>query len=278
MEISCLTWNTAKRVKCVLEQKNFIEKFDPDIVALQEILLSSEVKFKQLLLKNYKYILSSFELAPDLNLLTHKRMFGQIIASKFPLKPEDPNNFDIPWKERVLSAKIKIKDKNIYFHTTHIPPGSSNGWIKIETLEGIYNRLIKTKDSLNILCGDFNLPKEESVSKGMLSFAQTKNVKDEVKIKNTFRGGDGKRWDIGERNIMIGLKEYGIEDSFRNLYSYKTQEYSWKFKRKDKILKRRFDHFFANKRFKVVSAKYLHSQKKLSDHSSLLVKYDIKNA
>ena len=113
MKFSCLTWNTAKRVKYAYDQTKLIKEFNPDIVALQEIILSSEKKFKKLLSKNYKHIVSSFELAPDLSLLTNKRMFGQIIASNFPLKPEDPNNFDVPWKERVLSTKININDSEI---------------------------------------------------------------------------------------------------------------------------------------------------------------------
>jgi len=108
MKFSCLTWNTAKRVKYAYDQTKLIEEFNPDIVALQEIVLSSEKKFKKLLSKNYKHIVSSFELTPDLSLLIRKRMFGQIIASNFPFKPEDPNNFDVPWKERVLSTKINI--------------------------------------------------------------------------------------------------------------------------------------------------------------------------
>ena len=42
-----------------------------------------------------------------------------------------------------------------------------------------------------------------------------------------------------------------------------------------KILKRRFDHFFASNKFKVLSAKYLHNQKKISDHSPMLVEYKL---
>ena len=77
-------------------------------------------------------------------------MFGQIIASNFKLEPNDPKDFNIPWQERVLSVKLFIDNSEIYFHTTHIPPGSGNGWIKIETLEGIYERLKENKDNLNI--------------------------------------------------------------------------------------------------------------------------------
>ena len=177
-------------------------------------------------------------------------MFGQIIASNFKLEPNDPKDFNIPWQERVLSVKLFIDNSEIYFHTTHIPPGSGNGWIKIETLEGIYERLKENKDNLNILCGDFNTPKEEDFKNGMVSFAQRINDKGEAKVRKSFRGGEGVRWDKGERGIIVGLKEFGIEDSFRKLFSYDVKEYSWKFNRKDNVIKRRFDHFFASKKFK----------------------------
>lgn len=274
-EFSCLTWNTAKRIKYSEEQVNFINSFKPDVVALQEVLINSDKKLKELLSTNYKNIISSFDLAPDLKILTKKRMFGQIIASNFKLEPNDPKDFNIPWQERVLSVKLFIDNSEIYFHTTHIPPGSGNGWIKIETLEGIYERLKENKDNLNILCGDFNTPKEEDFKNGMVSFAQRINTKGEAKIRSSFRGGDGARWDRGERNIIVGMKKHGIEDSFRTLYSYNTQEYSWRFRRKDKVLKRRFDHFFASNKLKVISAKYLHNQKRISDHSPLFVEYKI---
>ena len=275
MRFTCFSWNTAKRLKYVYDQVNLIQQTNPDIVALQEVIISSDKKFKRLLASHYPYIASSFDLAPDTSVLTKKRMFGQIIASKFPLQPEDPNNLDIPWQERVLTVNIQLNGNEITMHTTHIPPGSQNGWIKIETLEGIYNRLGATKDQLNILCGDFNAPKEEDPKRGMISFAQRINGKGDLTTKASFRGGDGNRWERGERNIILGLKEHGMQDSFRSLHSYQTQEYSWQFRRKDKVLKRRFDHFFASNKFKVLSAKYLHNQKKISDHSPMLVEYKL---
>ena len=108
---------------------------------------------------------------------------------------------------------------------------------------------------------------------GIMSFAQKINDKGEAIVRKSFRGGEGVRWDKGERDIIVGLKEIGIEDSFRKLFSYDVKEYSWKFNRKDNVIKRRFDHFFASKKFKVMDAKYLHNEKKLSDHSPLIVKY-----
>ena len=52
-EFSCLTWNIAKRIKYSEEQVNFINSFKPDVVALQEVLISSDKKLKDLLSRNY---------------------------------------------------------------------------------------------------------------------------------------------------------------------------------------------------------------------------------
>ncbi len=273
MIFSCLTWNTAKRIKHINKQVEIITNSKSDIIALQEITINSEKLFKKYLSKKYKNVVSSFDLVADKKVLFGKRMFGQIIATNYPIKSENPDKFMVPWTERILSVKISINNKVIIFHTTHIPPGSSNGWIKIETLNGIYERLVKTKESLNILCGDFNTPKQELEDKGLVTFAQNINAKGEIKMKGNFRGGKGIDWDKGERNIILGLSNIGIEDSFRKLYAYNTQEFSWSFKRKDKILKRRFDHFFASDKIRVVSAKYLHNQGNTSDHSPLKVEY-----
>ena len=98
MKISCLTWNTAKRLKYVYDQVNLIQQTNPDIVALQEVIISSDKKFKRLLASHYPHIASSFDLALDMSVLTKKRMFGQIIASN---------------KFKVLSKKYLHNQKKI---------------------------------------------------------------------------------------------------------------------------------------------------------------------
>ena len=55
-----LSWNTAKRLKRAPQQHDFIKQIDPDIIALQEILPSTELEFKKLLTNKYPYIVSSF--------------------------------------------------------------------------------------------------------------------------------------------------------------------------------------------------------------------------
>ena len=140
--LSFLSWNIAKRIKYLDEQIKLIKKTDCDVIALQEITKSSDIKFKKSLNNIYENIISSFDLAKDTTFLKGKRMFGQLIASKFPISAIDPKKINVPWQERVLSVKF---ENNIYLHTTHIPPGLSNGWIKVKMINGIVKYLIENK-------------------------------------------------------------------------------------------------------------------------------------
>jgi hypothetical protein len=108
-------------------------------------------------------------------------------------------------------------------HTTHIPPGASNGWIKIETLEGIYNSLAIPSTKLRILCGDFNIPQEESQDGQVVTWAERRKKNGEIVLVSN----RGKRWDTAERNVLLGLKAFDLSDVYRFLYEYMVHDYSW---------------------------------------------------
>ena len=268
-----LSWNTAKRLKKVSQQHDFIKQIDPDIIALQEILPSTELEFKKLLTNKYPYIVSSFELAKDLTILKNKRMFGQLIASKCPFTPLDPENFKIPWPERVLSVSAEIGNKKLHIHTTHIPPGSSNGWIKIDTIKGIVGYFSEKSDYDQILCGDFNTPQKEDEENGIITFGQTVRSSGKVVTKRQFRGGLGVDWDKGERSLFNALREYGLIDVFRELNPNNYEAYSWLFIRKGRSFKKRFDHIFADKQLKTISCDYYNAPSNLSDHRPIVSQF-----
>lgn len=270
MKFSCLTWNVAKKKKLIEQQIGFINQIGADIVALQEITVKTEYEFKKNLIKSYPHIISSFELISDLSILINKRMFGQLIASKFPLVAISPDELNIPWLERVLSVRI-LGEKEMLFYTTHIPPGSSNGWIKIDMISGLTRQLIANNNKLQILCGDFNTPQFELPDHGVVTFAQ--RLKNGIPItRKTFRGGLGKDWDAGERSLFEDLSKNGITDSFRSLHPGR-EEYSYQFIGKNRIYQKRFDHFFASDSFRVEEVEYLKEKPELSDHFPLLVRY-----
>ena len=271
-EFSVLTWNTAKRLKRAPGQVEFIHKLSPDIIALQEIIPSTEQKLRSLLLKTHPHIISSFELVKDHSKLVKKRMFGQLIASRFPLCSIDPKNFDIPWTERVLSVTASIGDLKVDLHTTHIPPGSSNGWLKVEMIDGIVQYFKGHQKNPQILCGDFNTPQKETKSDGIITFSQRIKSDGEVALKKRFRGGLGADWDTSERSLFTQLNSYGLRDAYREQNPDDLDAFSWSFRRNDKEFKTRFDHMFVDQRLRLSDCEFMNDQGSLSDHSPLLVK------
>ena len=264
------SWNTAKRLKQIDSQVEFLKKHNADIVALQEVIPSTEIEFRRRLKKEYPYIISSFELAPDSSILKKKRMFGQLILSKFILQPLNPKNINVPWQERVLSSIFVIDGKQIALHTTHIPPGSSNGWIKISMIKGIVEHLISYGETHEqILCGDFNTPKFESEETGLVTFGQNVNKQGKVITKKSFRGGRGYDWDLVERSLFEELPKKGFLETFRIHNPYDYTSFSWQFLRKGKQFTNRFDHMFASKTLKCLDCKYLENFTQMSDHSPI---------
>ena len=283
-KFSILTWNLNSRTNDVVVEKqiNFLKDYSPDIITLQEVTINSASKItNQLEQIGYQYIINSFDLfEDDISILKGKRKYGQIIASKSKITPNEPNKFNIPFTERVLSVNYEYNNKNIKIHTTHAPPGSSNGVIKVNHFKGIYDYFLNHKDEINILTGDFNTPQVEHAELGLITWGQ-KLINNDKVIFSKAKESDGctpKEWDDSERKIMSGLPKIGIKDVFREIYSYEVQEYSWILNRKGKtVSRRRYDHIFACQDFKYNSAEYLHYplESKISDHSALIVELEI---
>jgi endonuclease/exonuclease/phosphatase family metal-dependent hydrolase len=227
---------------------------DPAVVALQEVTAPSLEAFGDAFAAAGMHVVDSFRLAPHGVLLRGPRRYGQLIASRWPLQTLPPEEFPIPWPERVLSARVYSPWGQVELHTTHIPPGASNGWIKIETLEGIYDRLARPSAMPRILCGDFNTPKEELTDGTVVTWARPKR---------------GQRWEAGERNVVCGLAAHGLPDVFRGLHGYGTSAASIVIRGRP----RRYDHVFASPELRPEQCTYLHEARDrgLSDHAPVEV-------
>ena len=270
--LKCFTWNLGHRLKKIPSQIKAVVDRNPNIIAFQEVTLETSKIIKKILSSSYKNIIDSFELSSDQSLMNGSRRLGVLTATNYDLKPRSQNEFEIPWQERVLAVDITTPQETIEFYNTYIPPGSTNRWKKIETLEGLYKGLAKHTEKKRILCGDFNTPQDELLKYGVCTFAQKINKKGVPKLKKIFRGGSGNRWDQGERNILEGLREFNLSDAYRRIHSIPKKGYSFVLERRGKIVaKRRFDHFFLSKELEIKSVEYLHKYREdgLSDHSPL---------
>lgn len=268
--IRLISWNVASRKSCSDQVKELVAQ-SPDMVALQEVTPTTAELFRKELAKTpLVRIVDSFQLARKGPSLRGHRKYGKLIASRWDLEGLPPST-DLVWPERLLSVLVKTPRGVMELHTAYIPPGSSNGWKKVEVLEGIFERLSRRAKLARILCGDFNTPKEERTDGQVITWAQTVKRGGNVKL-----GKRGERWDQAERNVLQGLARFDLCDVFRLLHGYKAQEFSWYVVRKSGRKGRRFDHVFASASLKPVACRYLHTfrEKRLSDHSPIEVCFE----
>ncbi len=103
--IKCITWNLKGIVGKASKQMDAITQLQPDILAFQEVTLNSIDIIRKKLSVSYTNIVNSLELAQDKSVLVGPRRYGVLIATNYKIQTLDPKLFDIPWQERILSAK-----------------------------------------------------------------------------------------------------------------------------------------------------------------------------
>jgi exonuclease III len=229
---------------------------------------------RALIKSGFPFALNSFELQESCSRLTGPRRYGLLLASRTPVEPV-LQDFDVPWPERILVALIRFASGAVLVYTTHIAPGASNAWIKIEMLEGLYRGLARSLATPRILCGDFNTPQLERSDGTVVTWGQDVSPDGRATVWGSWKGDTGKRWDSAERRVLVGLARFDLTDVFRSLYGYKRQEYSWYAKNRGRVIGRRFDHVFASAFLKPISCKYIHPlrEQRLSDHSPIEVTF-----
>lgn len=266
-----ISWNLAARKAKALSQIKYITSQTPDVIALQEVTLSTAPLIMQYLKqKGWKYIISSLSYAADLSLIRGKRRYGLILAAKIPITYQPTPDSTVPWLERFLVAKCTIKNRDVFLSTTHIPPGSRNGWMKIEMLDGIYNYLHLHPTRTQIFCGDLNTPQAEESGK-IISWAWKKRKNNTWHLPSKAKKGDAVAWDNGESQFW--QKDCKLHDAFRLLHGEEKNEYSW-FTTQN-AAGRRFDHMFVSSDVIPLCCEYLHTARTqgLSDHSPLIMDF-----
>lgn len=254
-----ISWNVARRVKRFSEQVDGLILHEPHVVALQEITANTLPLWRSELENRHYHVLSSFDFADDHSELVGGRKYGVLLASRWPVRALPPSEFAVPWPERIVSGVVFSPWGEIECHNAHLPAGVSHEWIKIETFEGIYERLSRPCDSPRVLCGDFNSPKVERADGTTVPF-----------------GNGNARWSSAELNVVRGLAQHDLPDVFRLLHGFDKTEVSWVMKRKGKSYGRRFDHVFAARGLRPLTCGYLHTLREqgLSDHSPVEARFD----
>ena len=254
-----LSWNVAGRVRRVEEQAAAIAEQRADVVALQEVRLTSMVAWRRALDElGFEWVRTSFD-AYDLRVKqAPDRRLGVLLASREPIDPiEAP---EIPWPERLMATRVWFKKQPIELFNLHSPISSKPNQVKVRTLEAVAAHIAKPSNTPRIICGDFNTPQYESREGEVSSFASTRT--------GNLRPDYGERHDKAELGIVVGITEHGFEDAFRTLHGYLRRDRSWVYP--NGKMGWRLDHIFA-RGLRVLECDYRHDwrDRGLSDHAAI---------
>lgn len=254
-----ISWNVNRRVKKLTAQGGGLAEYEPHVIALQEVTATTIPIWRRELEERDYQVVNSLDVAPNLDELVGGRKYAVLTASRWPVELLPPADFNVPWRERVLSVIVESPWGEIECHNAHLPAGVSHGLIKVETFEGIYERLSQNGERLRILCGDFNSPQTELADGTTIPF-----------------GTNNKRWSEAELSVITGLGKHDLGDVYRDLHGFGKQEISWVMWNRGKKHGRRFDHVFASRRLNATACSYLHALREqgLSDHAPIEARFE----
>jgi exonuclease III len=250
LPLRILSWNVARRVGALTKQAESVAARKPDAVALQEITARTLPLWRAALAEaGLAHAESSLDSAPATRAPAGPRRTGVLLAARTPIGPTQVK-LEVPWPETVLSGMVS----GVELTVAHVP-NSRNGWIKVETLEGVVGGLAG-RDRDAILCGDFNTPRSERRDGTIITFARDQYGR--------LRPERGERWDAAELGVLTGL----WPDAFRSLHGYERKEISWNWPRFQRSGYRLY-HIFST--LAPTRCEYVHDVRisKLSDHSAM---------
>ena len=256
--LQLLSWNVAGRTKLLGDQIAAVRRREPDIVCLQEIRASTVGPWSEALAED------GLTEALDSSTFAGGRRLFNLTATRWPIDELAP--IGAPQPERVLATRIDSPFGLIELYNAHIPPAPSNGLIKAETCEALIAQLARPSipGRHRILCGDLNTPRRETVNGEVETFASN-------------HPGNEERWDAAERGLLVGLRDWGLSDVFRQLNGYDRDDVSWVMHtRARRKAAHRLDHVIASAGLRPIACDYEHGWREagLSDHSAIEARFE----
>lgn len=246
-----VTWNLNVRRDCAA-QVAALAALAPDLVALQEVTARSAPVLRALLTEaGLPFVICGTDVLPPGGEPRLDRFAA--VASRWPLEPGRPA--DVPVPEVVVCTLAETPGGVIDFVGAHLPNATREPPLKIETQEGLFERMRAARDRPHILAGDFNSPKAETPDGDVIPFAPP-------------RSGRARE---AELLLHTGLREHGMTDAFRAANGYDVEEASWFWYNRGQSGGYRLDHIVASHHFTCLASAYHHEPRlaRLSDHSPL---------
>jgi exonuclease III len=251
-----VTWNVAGRVRGVPEQAAALADQPADVIALQEVRLSSLGPWREALRGfGFEHVVTSLDgHDPEVRLAPDRRL-GVLVAGREPVEPLGAPD-GVPWPERVLCARTAAGE----LVNVHAPLSTKAGAVKVLTLEAVFAHLAPPSASPRVVVGDFNTPAYESREGEVRTFARTRGGR--------LRPAYGERHDRAELALVTGLLEHGYVDAFRVVHGYGRRDRSWLYP--NGKMGYRLDHIVV-RGLPVRRCEYRHDwrEARLSDHAGM---------
>lgn len=224
MRVKMVSWNLAGRVAKAPQQMLAVRERKPDVLALQEVTPGNWRVLRQFLDSDgWKYVETVCDIPPPPQRAPRgPRRYGLVIASR--VAPRQAHITERgPWPERILAAELDLSPCLLRVITAHVPPGSTNGQVKVQVLTAVAKELREHRHVASVFVGDLNAPQEElpGPSPGspprIVTWAESRDG-DKVTLA-TFRGSSGATWDRAERILtQASVGELGFRDVYRALH------------------------------------------------------------
>lgn len=254
-----VSWNVQGRVRTVPAQAEALATQPADVVALQEVRVTSMEAWRGALhALGYEHVVTSLDGHDPLVRLAPDRRLGVLVAGREPVEPVPGP--EVPWHERLLVARVNIAGTTVELCNLHSPISSKPNEVKVRTLEAVTAYLAAPSDTPRVLVGDLNTPQYESREGEVSSFARTRTGR--------LRPDYGERHDRAELGIVVGLTEHGYVDAFRALHGYLRRDRSWLYP--NGKMGYRLDHILV-RGLEVDACDYRHDwrEARLSDHAAI---------
>jgi len=240
-----------------------IRRAEPDVLLLQEVHGGRELP--EYLTENLREIGLAHAVFGD----PEPKKYGNMVLSRWSLT-RMPAWETMPWPQPVLRCRVEHPDRPFDAISVHIPNGSANGWLKIETFEALAGEL-ESLEFPFLVGGDFNEPRTVLDDGTVIPFTMKQRDDGTWHADGHLKRAHGKfpreRWVAGVRLLLGYDPVAGVRHAAREVHGPAT---FWA-THETRSSQRFFDHILVSPEFGVEDASMVGGSRVrgVSDHAAV---------
>lgn len=152
------------------------------------------------------------------------KKYGNMILSRWSVE-RMPRWNAVPWPQSVLRCRVEHPEQDFEAVSVHIPNGSANGWLKIETFEALAAGLSGLECPF-VVGGDFNEPRTVLDDGTTIPFTMKQRADGTWHAEGSLKRNHGRfpraRWVAGVRSVLGKNAVAGIRHAAREVHGVGT--------------------------------------------------------